>query len=100
MSQRELAEHLGVSLGKAHYCLRGLVEKGWVKVTNFRRSHNKPAYLYKLTPQGIAGKARITRRYLASRMREYEALKREIEDLRAELSDEAESSSPRESKVL
>ena len=91
MSQLELAEHLGVSLGKAHYCLRGLVEKGWVKVVNFRRSNNKPAYLYKLTPQGIAGKAQITRRYLANRMREYEQLKQEINDLRAEMNNETET---------
>ncbi|WP_263595886.1 MarR family EPS-associated transcriptional regulator [Marinihelvus fidelis] len=88
VSQRELAEHLGVSLGKTNYCLRALVEKGLVKARNFRNSQNKRAYLYKLTPQGIEAKARITARFLKRRMDEYERLKGEIEQLQREVNGE------------
>jgi EPS-associated MarR family transcriptional regulator len=52
-SQRDLARELGVSLGKANYCLRALVDKGWIKASNFRNSRNKAAYAYLLTPRGI-----------------------------------------------
>ena len=85
MSQRELAEALDVSVGKAHYLLRGLIEKGYVKVRNFRRSNNKIGYLYKLTPSGIREKLDVTRRYLARREAEYESLRAEITALRAEM---------------
>ena len=85
MSQRELAEALDVSVGKAHYLLRGLIEKGFVKVRNFRRSNNKIGYLYKLTPSGIREKLDVTRRYLARREAEYESLRAEITALRAEM---------------
>ncbi len=84
-SQRELAEAMGVSVGKTHYVLRGLIDKGLVKAQNFRRSDNKRAYLYKLTPAGVSEKIRITRRYLANRQAEYEQIRAEIEELRAEL---------------
>jgi EPS-associated MarR family transcriptional regulator len=83
-SQRELARELGVSLGKANYCLRALVEKGLVKARNFRNSRNKLAYLYVLTPTGVAEKARLTREYLQIKLREAEALQAEIEALREE----------------
>ena len=86
ITQRELAEVLGVSLGKANYCLKALIERGLVKARNFKNSHNKWAYWYKLTPQGIEAKARITARFLKRKMHEYEALKREIEDLEREVS--------------
>ncbi|MFP4616433.1 MAG: MarR family EPS-associated transcriptional regulator [Thiohalospira sp.] len=86
-TQRELAEAMGVSVGKTNYLLRGLMEKGLVKAQNFRRSDNKRAYLYKLTPAGVAEKVRITRRYLARRREEYERIRDEIEDLEAELRD-------------
>ena len=64
-SQRELARELGISLGKTHYALRALIERGWVKVGNFQRSTNKTSYLYKLTPTGIAEKAGAARRFLS-----------------------------------
>ena len=86
ITQRELAEVLGVSLGKANYCLKALIERGLVKARNFKNSHNKRAYWYKLTPQGIEAKARITARFLKRKMHEYEALRREIEDLEREVS--------------
>jgi len=85
MSQRELAEAAGVSVGKMNYLLRGLADKGLVKAENFRRSDNKRAYLYKLTPAGIAEKVRVTRRYLARRKAEYESIREEIEMLESEL---------------
>lgn len=85
VSQRELSEHLGVSLGKTNYCLRALKDKGLVKARNFKNNRNKRAYLYILTPKGMDAKARITARFLQRKMDEYERLKGEIEMLRAEL---------------
>jgi len=87
ISQRELAQELGVSLGKTNYCIRAVVDKGWVKVRNFRNSGNKAAYLYQLTPRGISAKARVTRRFLDRKIDEYERLKVEIEELRAQVAD-------------
>ncbi|MEF8794357.1 MAG: MarR family EPS-associated transcriptional regulator [Thiohalorhabdus sp.] len=88
-SQRELAEAMGVSVGKMNYLLRGLLDKGLVKARNFRRSDNKRGYLYQLTPTGVAEKVRITRRYLARRRAEYERIQAEIEALEAELDEGA-----------
>ena len=85
VSQRELAEYLGVSLGKANYCLKAVIEKGQVKARNFKNSNNKRAYLYLLTPKGIEAKAQISVRFLQRKMDEYEALHVEIEQLRNEL---------------
>ena len=85
VSQRELAEHLGVSLGKTNYCLRALVEKGLVKARNFKNSANKRAYLYLLTPKGLRAKAQISVRFLQRKINEHEALHAEIEELRKEL---------------
>ncbi len=87
LTQRELAGELGVSLGKANYCLRSLIEKGWVKAENFRNSHNKLAYAYILTPSGIARKIDVTRRFLKRKQEEYERLRREIAALEAEVDD-------------
>ena len=84
-TQRELAEALGVSLGKANYCLKALMEKGLIKARNFKNSHNKRAYLYHLTPMGIDAKARITARFLQRKLAEYEALRQEIETLQTEV---------------
>lgn len=81
LSQRGLAKELGISLGKANYCLRALVDKGWIKVNRFRHSQNKLGYMYLLTPEGIEQKARLTRRFLKSKMEEYERLKVEIRQL-------------------
>ena len=85
VSQRELAQHLGVSLGKANYCLQALVEKGLVKSRNFKNSANKRAYLYLLTPEGLREKALISVRFLQRKIEEHEALHWEIEELRNEL---------------
>jgi len=83
-SQREIASSLGVSLGKVNYCLRALISRGLVNAENFRRSSNRLAYLYLLTPEGIAAKAELTRQFLAGKVAEYEALRREIEGLERE----------------
>lgn len=82
--QRELASSLGVSLGKANYVLRALIEKGLVKAENYRNSTKKLAYLYVLTPKGIATKAELTRAFLSRKLREYEELREEIERLQQE----------------
>ena len=111
--QRELAETLGVSLGKANYCLRALLNKGLVKIEKFdpheagsgrlqprkaarnstfraaqttRRSSNKKGYLYKLTPEGMREKAAVTLRFLKRKMTEYETLRHEIQTLKSEVS--------------
>ena len=84
LTQRELAEKLGVSVGGLNYCLKALIEKGLVKMQNFSQSKNKFGYVYILTPSGMAAKAAITHRFLERKMAEYEALKAEIEALKSE----------------
>lgn len=83
-SQREVAREFGVSLGKVNYCLRALVHSGWIKAARFRNSRNKLAYRYLLTPRGIEAKAALTVRFLQAKVREYEGLRAEIEQLRRE----------------
>lgn len=87
-SQRDLARQLGISLGRLNYCLRALVDKGFVKLENFGNSQNKLGYVYLLTPQGIAEKVALTSRFLKRKMHEYDALKLEIEALKAEVGDD------------
>ena len=86
ITQRELAGELGVSLVKANYCLKSLIEKGWIKASNFKNSKNKLAYAYLLTPGGIEEKAGMTIRFLKRKMDEYEALKTEISQLEKDVS--------------
>jgi EPS-associated MarR family transcriptional regulator len=85
ISQRELARELGISIGKANYCLRALIEKGWLKVRNFRRSDNKNAYLYVLTPRGVQEKMDATRAFLERKIAEFDAISQEIESLKVEV---------------
>ena len=85
VTQRELASILGVSLGKANYCLRAVIAKGWVKADNFRRNPNKMGYVYLLTPKGIEEKARMTLRFLRHKLHEFDVLKAEIERLQLEV---------------
>lgn len=87
ISQRELASQLGISLGKANFCLKALIDVGLLKVTNFRNNKNKLAYMYLLTPSGIEEKASITVRFLKYKIQEYEALRTEIEELRRDAHD-------------
>jgi EPS-associated MarR family transcriptional regulator len=84
LSQRDLAKRLGVSLGKINYCLNALVQKGSLKINNFRNSDNKLAYAYLLTPSGVEQKARMTVEFLKIKIREYERLRTEIEELQHE----------------
>ena len=92
ISQREIASRNGVSLGKANYVIRSLVDKGHVKVRNFRNSENKKGYMYLLTPNGMAVKARLTVEYLRRKMEEYEKLQRELDELKQELNEPGETS--------
>ena len=86
LPQRELAQRLGLSLGKTNYCLRALIDKGWVKVNNFRNSNNKLAYAYVLTPSGLRAKGNATADFLRRKQQEYSRMEVEIAQLREELS--------------
>lgn len=81
MSQRDLAKALGVSLGKTNYCIKALLVKGLIKMQNFRNNQNKLGYAYLLTPAGVDEKARITLRFLKFKVKEYERLRIEIDEL-------------------
>ena len=85
ITHRNLSSELGISLGKAHYILRELIDIGCVKLENFRRSDNKVGYIYLLTPQGIKKKTEVSKRFLARKLIEYEKLKEKIEQLQDEI---------------
>ena len=85
ISQRELAKRLGISLGKANFCLKALIEKGLIKAENFKNNTNKVGYLYLLTPQGIEDKVSLTQSFLKRKLKEHEELEKEIEQLREEV---------------
>ena len=85
LTQRQLAEELGVSLGKTHYLVKSLIDVGWVKLDNFQRSDNKWGYAYLLTPMGIVEKAAITARFLVRKQLEYTQLQEEIIQLQEEV---------------
>ncbi len=91
LSQRDLSRELGMSLGKVNYCLKALVDKGLVKVGNFRNNDNKLSYAYLLTPRGIKSKALITAHFLQRKMAEYETLKAEIAQLKREVGQHADA---------
>ena len=81
LSQRELAEKLGISLGKLNYCVNALMQKGWVKARNFKNNNNKLAYMYYLTPRGMEEKAKLAVDFLKIKLREVKALREEIADI-------------------
>ena len=85
LSQRQLAQELGVSLGGVNYALKALIERGFVKADNFRKSGTKVAYLYVLTPQGITEKTSLATAFLGRKLEEYEVLRQEIEALKGEV---------------
>ena len=85
LTQREIAQALGLSTSGLNYCLKALIDKGWVKVQNFSQSKNKFGYIYVLTPLGISQKMALAASFLMRKMKEYEALKTEIDDVRGEL---------------
>jgi EPS-associated MarR family transcriptional regulator len=80
-SQRELANQLNISLGGINYCIKTLIERGYVKVSNFNENPHKFSYAYLLTPKGIAAKAALTAQFLTRKLAEYETLKKEIESI-------------------
>ena len=88
LTQRELADKLAMSVGGLNYCLKALIDKGFVKMANFQRSKNKFKYVYLITPQGLAEKVALTSRFLKRKMDEYDALKVEIEALSVEVRNE------------
>lgn len=85
ITQRELSKELGLSLGKTNYVINALIDRGWVKFSNFRRSDNKIGYLYVLTPTGLAEKTVLAQNFLNRKSEEYNRLKKEIETLKNEL---------------
>ncbi len=95
LTQRELAEHLDVSVGSVNYCLKALMKKGWVKMKNFIHSKNKFGYVYVLTPTGIVERAELTSKFLVRKVAEYETLKHEIEVLRSEVDGRKETEQER-----
>jgi len=84
MSQREIAKKMGVSLGKVNYCLKAMIDKGFIKVRNFYKNKSKSAYVYFLTPNGLEEKAKVTYRFLHRKMNEFENIKSEIRRLKQE----------------
>ena len=82
ISQRELASDLGISLGKLNYVLNELKTKGLVKISNFKKNPNKIKYLYLLTPKGISAKTKLTVNFMKKKLREYDELKKEIENIK------------------
>jgi EPS-associated MarR family transcriptional regulator len=85
ITQRELAEKLDLSVGGLNYCLKALIDKGWVKIQNFKSNKNKLGYAYLLTPTGLVQKASLTSSFLKRKMQEYEALKQEIKQINQEV---------------
>lgn len=77
-SQRKLSKELDTSLGKVNYCLNALIQKGYVKIANFKKSENKTKYLYVLTPKGISEKTRVTLLFMKNKIKEYDELKKEL----------------------
>jgi len=87
-SQREIADALGVSVGAVNYCVRALIDKGHIKVANFRASKNKLGYVYVLTPEGIAARANLAVRFIERKLAEYNTIKDELDQLRSEFTDD------------
>ncbi len=85
ITQRELAQCLGVSLGKVHYCLKALMVRGSVTAKHFKNSRNKQAYLYQLTPKGVEEKLQVAKRFFKVRLKDYELIQQELQDLKQEL---------------
>ena len=90
-TQRELSKEMGVSLGKVNYCMKKLIEKGWVKLSNFSHNVDKVSYIYLLTPKGIEKKARLTIEFLKMKIKEYEILQEEIDILKQDVNQLRES---------
>ena len=95
LSQRQIAVELGISVGKTNYCMKALVDRGWIKAQDFRTSDNKRAYAYVLTRSGMRRKSQLAVRFLEQKRHEFEALEREIATLSAEVTGIAGNDSDR-----
>ena len=84
ITQRQLSKELGISLGKVNYCLQSLIQKGFIKINNFKNSNNKIQYSYLLTPMGVEEKTKLTIDFLKAKTKEYEMLKKEVERINEE----------------
>ena len=93
LSQRDMAQRVGVSLGKVNYCISELAKRGFIKIVRFKSAKNKIPYTYILTPRGIQEKAKLTVRFLRRKLVEYEEIKRQIAELARELDRENGSES-------
>ncbi len=93
MSQRDMAQRVGVSLGKVNYCISELAKRGFIKIVRFKSAKNKIPYTYILTPRGIQEKAKLTVRFLKRKLVEYEEIKRQIAELARELDEENDNES-------
>lgn len=91
VTQRTLAKEVGINVSTINFCLKALVEKGWIKMGNFSKNPDKLSYAYLLTPTGVAGKAALTKRFLQRKMAEYEKLREEIEALQLETDQQTQS---------
>jgi Transcriptional regulators len=98
INQREMAEKLGLSLGKTHYVIRALIDRGWIKIGNFKRSKYKSGYAYYLTKKGVSHKADLGIAFLARKQDEYQRLKEEISKLESEVLGEISKDSNKEQK--
>ena len=92
VTQRTLAKEVGINVSTINFCLKALVEKGWIKMGNFSKNPDKLSYVYLLTPTGVAEKAVLTRRFLQRKMAEYEKLREEVETLQLETELQAKAS--------
>jgi len=97
LTQRELSKEMGISLGKVNYCMQKLIEKGWVKLTNFSHSSNKLGYMYFLTRKGVEQKSKLTTSFLKIKLEEFEILRDEISQLKL---DENEMANERRNELL
>jgi len=88
VSQRDMAERMGISLGKMNYCVTELAAKGWIKIIRFKSARNKIPYTYLLTPKGLEEKARMTLSFLKRKLAEYEEIKKQIRELHHEVEEE------------
>ncbi|MBS1238349.1 MAG: putative transcriptional regulator, AsnC family [Deltaproteobacteria bacterium] len=84
VSQRDLSKKVGLSLGSVNFIVKELIKRGYVKAQRFKNSHNKAAYIYVLTPEGINARVKQTQYFLQIKMEEYERLQKEIEELKKE----------------
>ena len=96
VTQRTLAKEVGINVSTINFCLKALVEKGWIKMGNFSKNPDKLSYAYLLTPTGVAEKAVLTRRFLQRKMAEYDKLRGEIEAMQLE-ADSTSQSTPMQS---